>query len=135
MVHRKSEHEEKVGLCIEYATGNCTYTNQECWWKHNKNVMKDEYSCCHCDETFTSKQNFMKHRKNEHKDNVKMCSHAMNGRCHFSSSDCWYIHEEESRNDKSKNENQNNEVTEKVMSMMEKFTRRLIQLENIIGIK
>ena len=45
---------------------------------------------------------------------------------------CWFIHDDESKNDKInyKNDNQTNELTEKVMNMMEKITKRIIELEN-----
>ena len=36
MVHRKNYHEDKLGVCIAYRSGNCTYTRDECWWKHEK---------------------------------------------------------------------------------------------------
>ena len=37
----------------------------------------------------------MKHRKNAHIENVSTCRHALNGRCNFSSRNCWYIHKDE----------------------------------------
>ena len=95
MVHRKKDHEEKVVICTEYTTGTCTYNREECWWRHEKNNNEDEYSCAHCDTTFKNRGDLMKHRKNAYIKSVSTCRHALNWRCHFSSKDCWFIHEDE----------------------------------------
>ena len=138
MVHRKKDHEEKVVICTEYTTGTCTYNREECWWRHEKNNNEDGYSCADCDKTFKNRGDLMKHRKNAHIESVSTCRHALNGRCHFSSKDCWFIHEDE-RMGKNINEKDNelknletpdNEVTERLMNMMEKFTKRIVELEH-----
>jgi hypothetical protein len=57
MVHRKIDHEEKVGKCRSFTTGTCIYGTNECWWRHERNIelRETEYSCGACDEKFKDK--------------------------------------------------------------------------------
>jgi hypothetical protein len=138
MVHRKIDHEEKVGKCRSFSSGNCIYGTNECWWRHERNLeLRDsEHSCGVCDENFNDRSKLMLHRKNKHTETVRACSHAMNGSCHFGSNKCWFLHEDLSTintNEKSeKLDKSDKEVMEKMFDMMEKFSERIVQLENII---
>ena len=138
MAHRKRDHEEKVAICTEFTLGNCTYNREECWWKHEKNMNEDDYSCAHCEKVFRNRGDLMKHRKTKHLEYVSTCSYALNGMCHFSGKNCWFVHEDEemekNKYEKSKDLkhiiNSDNGVSEKIINMMEKFTKRMIDLEN-----
>ena len=66
MVHRKNYHEDKVGVCRSYSSGNCTYTRDDCWWKHEKTTNNNEYICTHCDEKFNTKNKWYTHRTKVH---------------------------------------------------------------------
>ena len=71
----------------------------------------------------------MKHRKSEHSESVPSCKHVLNGACGYGQSKCWFTHND------SEIENQNlnvkdQEITEKMLDMMEKITQRLQLLEN-----
>ena len=115
MVHRKNYHEDKVCVCISYSSGNCTYTRDDCWWKHEKTTNNNEYICTHCDEKFKNRGDFMKHRKSRHVERVIVCNHALNGKCHFSNNDCWFRHENESKNENLSNESDKN-IIEKYLT-------------------
>ena len=56
--------------------------------------------------------------------------------CHFGVKNCWFNHNEnESMNENGSKENSNDmnqEVIGKLFEMMEKFTHRIVQIENVI---
>ena len=52
----------------------------------------------------------------------------MKNACRFGDTKCWFLHEEESILE----ENKNKGITEKIFSMMETFTNRIVELENKI---
>ena len=63
----------------------------------------------------------MKHRKSEHSESVPACKNVLNGACGYGQSKCWFTHND------SEIENQNlnvkdQEITEKMLDMMEKIT-------------
>ena len=130
MVHRKHYHEDKVGDCRSYSKGTCTYSRETCWWKHDKCFNEGEFSCSYCEKTFVSRSDLMKHRKNKHIEEVESCTYARNGSCHFSNQDCWFIHEENIPTDKMGIKDQNEDIIEKLFTMMEKFSARLMKIEN-----
>jgi hypothetical protein len=129
-----------VGACRSYISGrNCTYGSEECWWSHSESIkkaVKTDYSCNLCAKTFQIRANLMKHQKIDHEDTVNTCNHALKGTCHFGSENCWFRHEEQViTNGDKKNMNNvenNQEVIEKIFDMMEKFTDRIVHIENNI---
>ena len=68
----------------------------------------------------------MHHKKFEHGETVKKCDKG--GKCHFGKHNCWFQHNEENMEQHQENEKQ----TQQSFSMMEKFTNRIIELENQI---
>ena len=132
MRHIKSEHSDKVSMCRDYAEGNCTFSDDMCWFSHSEE--KDpgnttEYNCDLCNKVFTGRFDFMKHRKQEHKPAVMKCRHALYGTCMFGEDKCWFVHETD-KNEKMIQNNQ--EVFERLFNMMEKMTSRIVQLETVI---
>ena len=75
-------------------------------------------------------------RKSKHSENVSACSHAMNGKCHFGSKKCWFLHDDLSSINTNENTEKGDkcdkEVMEKMFNMMEKFSEHIVHLENII---
>ena len=137
MRHRKKDHMEKVIACRSFITGrSCTYGSEACWWNHSGGLKKSSqtyFSCNLCDKTFESRANLMKHQKIEHEDTVNTCNHAKKGTCHFGSENCWFRHDEPViTNGDKKNIENNQEVIEKIFDMMEKFTDRIVHIENVI---
>ena len=72
----------------------------------------------------------MKHRKKKHIEKVEPCTYAINGIRHFSDQDCWFIHEANITNNKIDIKDQNEDIIEKLFTMMEKFSARLMKIEN-----
>ena len=76
----------------------------------------------------------MTHRKKEHHESIPLCKGAGNGMCHFGSSKCWYNHiEEEDMNENEDIElvnDKNQKVIEKLFDIVDKFTQRILHLEN-----
>ena len=103
-------------------------------------MRKKEFICRVCDKRFTNKNDFMQHRKKEHVQNVFFCKNALKGTCRFGAKKCWFNHSDNEITYTSGNENENGEnlqnmnqeMMEKLFEMMEKFTQRIIQIENNI---
>ena len=132
MRHIKNEHADKVSMCRDYAEGNCTYSDDMCWFSHNDGQDQGntpEYKCDLCNKVLKGRFDFMRHRKLEHRPAVTKCGHALYGTCMFGEDKCWFVHEAE----KSEKIIQNNqEVFEKLFNMMEKMTERIVQMETVI---
>ena len=64
----------------------------------------------------------MQHKKSEHSEFVQMFTNANS--CPYQN--CWFLHEHTEQN------TDKQELTEKILSMMEKFTQRIVNLENLI---
>ena len=67
----------------------------------------------------------MKHRKQEHKEKVKKCIKSISGECYYNIN-CWYEHDE----NETVNQNQNQELFNKIFDIMEKFTHCIVNIEN-----
>ena len=65
----------------------------------------------------------MKHRKKEHSSKVKLCVNSANGECLYKIN-CWYKHEE------IEDSNKKQVLFNKKFDMMEKFTHRIVTIEN-----
>ena len=71
---------------------------------------------------------FLHHKKLEHKESVKTCKNNLKNACRFGDAKCWFLHEEETILEKNKKKG----ITEKIFSIMETFTNRIVKLENEI---
>ena len=141
MVHQRSNHIDKVQLCVNLDGRNCDF-GDGCWFSHDPSSTKTckVYSCNYCELQFKIKSKFMKHRKTMHSEFVQNCQ---NEDCQHGSHNCWFIHKE-TKNDKSENMNesniennyerksQNDEWIQKIMEMLEKYSQRIIILENLM---
>ena len=76
----------------------------------------------------------MKHKKSEHIATVKECRNASSESCSYGEQTCWFCHDLPVVKNELAN-NKNEEVTEKILKIMEKFTLRIIDLENLIKTK
>ena len=68
----------------------------------------------------------MEHRKHEHGEMVQMCKNT--NVCPYQN--CWFHHEPNKSHEQN---NEKQEVTQKILTMMEKFTQRIVKLENLIN--
>ena len=126
MMHRKDVHAEKVNMCSYFIEGNCNFGTDKCWYSHTKNNQKTTtFKCSKCEQVFETRPDFMLHKKKDHSESIPICREALNGTCKFGKINCWYNHENE--NEKS---NCTEEVFDKLFDMIEKFTQRIVQIEN-----
>ena len=91
MQHRKKKHIETVAPCSKKINGQCDYSDEMCWWSHEKKT-ELHHSCYICGETFIDKNLMMKHRKKEHGNVVKECSEFIKNNCRFQEPACWFKH-------------------------------------------
>ena len=132
MKHKKINHNEKVAACWNFSSGYCEFGEETCWFNHSKDITSKpaEFKCNLCGKDFLARPSFLEHRKNEHKQVVKKCNNASNGKCRFGSQKCWFLHENaEFMNENSENIIHENNVIQKIMKMMETFTKRILKLE------
>ena len=116
MVHWKTMHIERVSICINFLNGTCYFKSEDCWYIHTKpSVM---LKCTFCEKEFPIKSELMRHRKMKHSSKIKFCINSVNGECPYKFR-CWYKHE-----------HQNQDVFNKTLDMMEKFTHRVVTIEN-----
>ena len=133
MVHRKRHHTDAVNLCRDFSNGICPYEDRACWYKHCKagNDYRPDlttFKCNSCDETFTTKSGFMYHNKENHKNNISECKQSRSGTCWFGDKKCWFNHNSNDENSEKRNDeelSENQEMIEKILSMMENFTKRI----------
>ena len=63
MKHQKEMHKEKVKQCIFFSAGHCDYSDELCWFNHEKvsNVsLKEAYLNCRiCNKKFNIRSEFM----------------------------------------------------------------------------
>ena len=93
MIHRKVEHVETVGRCRKYKEGQCQFSSNHCWWRHDE-VMNEskEPQCIKCKSTFEDKSNLMSHLKQNHPTSVPLCKNYEKGDCRFNDKFCWFKH-------------------------------------------
>ena len=74
----------------------------------------------------------MKHKKEQHIEIIPICKNSKNGSCMFGPLNCWFNHTNIHENQKNhiNNDMENNEMIRKLFDMMEKFTNRLMKIEN-----
>ena len=93
MIHRKHKHPNSVAPCRNYKNGDCTFTQESCFWSHeNKDHASQSITCYVCDQTFTNKVQVMNHRKISHPSCIEPCIKYMKGECPFQSKFCWFKH-------------------------------------------
>ena len=136
MMHRKDVHTDRVNLCRYFAEGHCNFGTDTCWYSHSKTKPKiTTFKCSLCEKEFKNRADFMHHKKNDHSKNIPICREALNGTCRFGKMNCWYNHENENVTENgnenvNENGNGNEEVFDKLFDMMEKFTQRIVNIEN-----
>ena len=125
MQHKKVHHKDKVNVCWNFSSGKCDFGDNLCWFLHSDSSERSvkEIKCNICEKVFKNQDDFMHHKKSEHSDFVQMCTNKKT--CPYQN--CWFHHENNEQN------TEKQEVTEKILSMMEKFTHRIVKLENIIN--
>ena len=130
MNHRKQKHLFAVAACQNNLNNKCRWSSEVCWWKHESKDSNAETPCFNCQKTFKTKGEMMLHRKKDHKSTVKMCSNFQQSRCRWSTSFCWFLHEEETMDIEynfdekvhqiKENENKNEKVDENLKSVFQK---------------
>ena len=125
MMHKKIKHKEKIDYCQNFNAGGCPFEDRKCWFLHTRNNEIFKYNIC--EQTFSKKSQFMQHRKLHHAEMVKICK---NDECIYKK-DCWFRHEHEEMeiNNKEKNEN----ITERLVNLVEKLNKRVITLESMMN--
>ena len=125
MEHKKRLHIEKVALCWNFSAGNCDFGNDSCWFRHSNNL--ENFKCNICEQAFKTKKETHYHQKHEHALSVPQCKNESLKICLYGAEKCWFQHNE--HEDHKKYQNQNQDITEKLFNMMEKFTERIIIIE------
>ena len=98
MMHRKSNHSNAVAFCENYKNGECRYTSESCFWRHEEKEHSDGFACYFCGKVFRNKREMMIHRKKEHRSLIENCMQFMHGICRFQEIFCWFLHSEETEN-------------------------------------
>ena len=132
MKHNKMEHRERLANCWRYASGNCQFGDDYCWFNHFISDVEQEpivIKCSWCDEVFKTQSDFLKHKKRNHKQFVPKCRNSYNGKCRYGDELCWFEHES-SEGEKEKTNVYMQEVFEKIFGMIEKITERVVLVEN-----
>jgi len=134
MFHIQQDHADKLPVCTYFLEERCTW-GESCWFSHDQAKKLEGFKCTICGDISISKSELMKHRKIEHTRKVRQCKHETNGSCPFGSQLCWFKHTDtKNANDKDTNvdvNNESNDITKKILDMMENFTKRIIELEKI----
>ena len=127
MTHRKKEHVEKVDACRLFSEGKCYLGDMDCWYTHSES--NKTFKCKYCENEFKNRYDFMKHRKEEHPQFVPNCRKETNGTCQFGAHNCWFKHIEIENSNEHTNIDKNQELIGKLFNMVEKFTQRILELE------
>ena len=130
MNHKKIEHTEKVNVCWHFSAGTCPFGDTKCWFIHSTAQISSnssEYNCSFCEKVFTNKSEFLKHRKKVHAKNIPLCKNFGKGACIYGNEKCWFNHNDDKILKES--ENGNKDVVQRIFSMMEKMTERIIKME------
>ena len=64
-------------------------------YKHNSNENHEEgaFKCDQCNLEFSAQWNLNNHTRDDHKTKTKVCSYYKQGRCQFSATSCWNLHQ------------------------------------------
>ena len=127
MVHKKKEHREKVSICWHYSTGRCEFVDNDCWFLHTNTPKSVEVDCNICGKVFPNINHVLNHKKIDHIISVQQCKNETRNSCKYGAKKCWYRHKSQTSNEEN---NFHEDVIEKLFNMMEKFTERILSLEN-----
>ena len=95
MYHIKYNHYKNMPLCKYYQDGSCHFSDEKCWYRHEKQEQTmSSFKCGYCGLKFSSKSQFMIHRKENHLDKVKTCINYLNEKCEYNEK-CWYNHKDD----------------------------------------
>ena len=90
---------------------------------------EENFKCNICNVTFECKNEFMKHRKLKHIEMVQMCKN--NDQCIFKNS-CWFRHEEYDNQIIIENNEENENVIQKLVSIVETISKKVSKQEIMI---
>ena len=79
--------------------------------------------------SFSKKAQFLRHKKLHHKEEVSICKQYEAGKCVFGDRMCWFIHETENKNEE-KNNTEDESLIKRLVDMVEKLTKRVIEIED-----
>ena len=130
MEHKKTVYIGKVALCWNFSAGKCDFGDDFCWFSHSKNL--DNFKCNICGHVFKTKNETHHHHKHKHVNSIPECKNSSQNKCSYGADKCWFRHNETDDQEKYQIQNQNHEITEKLMKMMEKFTERIVNIEKQI---
>ena len=133
MKHKKMKHKGKVAICWKFLTGNCIFGDASCWFLHSESEGSckiPEWNCNFCETEFRCQSEMLRHKKQEHFHLVQLCRNEMKDQCIYGSQGCWFRHEKSEAVDSDASSNDKNEVIEKMFGMLEKITKRIVQIEN-----
>ena len=133
----KNVHSQEVQTCPYFLDGYCSFDSNECWFNHPDLSKVDpvprtltSVKCRFCEQSFQTKSEFMEHRKLEHFQKISSCKKEMDGFCRFGDEKCWYAHKYSFQSKKTENLNEDPELINRLFTMMEKFTKRIENIEN-----
>ena len=126
MVHKKQHHIEMIDTCWGFISGNCTFGDQKCWFRHSPSNFSD-IKCKQCNESFRTKQEFKKHQKQKHPSEVPICKNSENKTCKRGDQLCWFKHEETEEFEHKYNEN--DKVLERLFDLIEELSNRMNKFE------
>ena len=125
--------------------GRCCRTESDLTYhlkKHEfvKNVHPQEVQTCpyfldgdFVKTSFRTKSEFVEHRKLEHFQKISACKNEMDGFCRFGDDKCWYDHNSSLQMKQTENINQDPELINRLVTMMDKFTERIENIEKKFG--
>ena len=117
MQHRKNKHVDTVNHCKNNAKGDCPYSSEKCWWRHEipteNNKLGQSFKCYNCSGYFNNIGEMMMHKKQKHPSIVRYCNLYLDDKCRFNDQSCWYrhlrAHEDSSEGEKSDAAGEKNE--------------------------
>ena len=135
MVHKKRQHEERINICWNYASGKCDFGSENCWFLHTERS-ETIFECNTCEKTFENQDKFLHHRKKYHKESVQTCKNVVSGKCIYGNGKCWFNHGDakDSIGDE-KDKKIEEQVIEKLFRMMEKFTEQMVEMKEMNNLK
>ena len=142
MNHRRDQHRNSLKLCRYFASGNCHFDDNLCWYKHQTHQPKNsEVKCSFCDNVFKTKSDLRNHlRENHAPESSTQCIDFKNGSCKMSTEDCWFQHNEneEASEKKSgqvfpngllKSQPPDSNLMDKIMGMMQMLFKEMMIAE------
>ena len=93
--HKQDDDEYNCTECDFQGTSD-SQLKKHVYHKHTpKSQHPGNIECRICGEFFETKWTLMNHRKDKHISFVRTCNKYLENRCIFTSSKCWWIHEEQ----------------------------------------